>query len=70
MTTTNMPGFNAEASLYETSKYHFAVPIDDISPGQVVPQFPVGLCTKAAYYCARGYEKWCAIFDRNCETDF
>jgi hypothetical protein len=70
MTATNMPGFTAEASLYATSKYHSAVPIDATAKGHVVPQIPIGLCTKAAYYCARGYEKWCAIYDRNCETDF
>jgi hypothetical protein len=70
MTATNMPGFTAEASLYETSRRYVVVPTDSVSATQVVPQIPIGLCTKAAYYCARGYEKWCAIFDRNCETDF
>ena len=41
---------------------------DSLGSG-VVPQIPIGLCTKAAYYCNRGYQKWCDIFDANCETD-
>jgi hypothetical protein len=70
MTPTKMPGFTAEASLGKASNYHSALPIGAALKGQVVPQIPTGLCAKAAYYCVRGYEKWCAIYDRNCETDF
>ena len=69
MATTNMPGFTAEASLRETVKQYFVVPTGGLSSRDVVPQIPIGLCTKAAYYCNRGYQKWCDIFDRNCETD-
>jgi hypothetical protein len=69
MATMNIPGFTADASLYETVKDYFVVPTGGVSSRHVVPQIPIGLCTKAAYYCARGYQKWCEIFDRNCEPD-
>ena len=34
---------------------------------QVVPQIP-RICDKAVYYCNRGYEKWCDIEDKFCDT--
>ena len=70
MNAMNMPGFTAEASLYKTSKHFSAGATGTASSTQVVPQIPLGLCTKAAYYCDRGYEKWCRIYDINCDPDF
>lgn len=69
MNIMNMPGFTAEASLYKTNERYPVEATNAASSTQVVPQFPLGLCTKAAYYCDRGYEKWCKIFDRNCDLD-
>ena len=70
MSTANMPGFTAEASLYKAFQHRLVAANGAVLSTLVVPQIPLGLCTKAAYYCARGYEKWCAIYDINCETDF
>lgn len=64
MNTINMPGFTAEASLYKTNKHYLVVATGTASSTQVVPQY--GLCDKAAYYCIRGYQKWCAIEDKFC----
>lgn len=69
MNTMNMPGFTAETALYKTVKHYPVVASGAVSSNQVVPQIPLGLCTKAAYYCNRGYEKWCDIFDRICDRD-
>jgi hypothetical protein len=69
-TTNSIPGFTAEASLYRTDKHYLVVAADPASSIQVVPQIPVGLCTKAAYYCNRGYQKWCDILDRFCLEEF
>jgi hypothetical protein len=70
MNTMNIiPGFTAEASLYKTNKHYPVVATGAASSTQVVPQIPLGLCTKAAYYCDRGYEKWCRIYEINCEVD-
>ena len=70
MNTMTMPGFTAEASLYRTNTHYPLVTTGSASSTQIVPQIPLGLCTKAAYYCNRGYEKWCAIFDRFCDSEF
>lgn len=66
MNTINIPGFTAEASLHKTNERYPAEATNVASSTQVVPQFPLGLCTKAAYYCNRGYQKWCDIEDRFC----
>jgi hypothetical protein len=64
----NTPGFTAEGSLYKPNRhYHGVVPTRAASSTQVVPQY--GLCDKAIYYCNRGYENWCRIFDRFCDPD-
>jgi hypothetical protein len=63
-----IPGFTAEASLYNAKERYPAVDIRPASSIQVVPQYgPPGLCAKAAYYCARGYQNWCVIYDKNCD---
>jgi hypothetical protein len=69
MNNQTMPGFTAEASLYESDERYRAEATNDVSSNQVVPQIPLGLCTKAAYYCNRGYENWCDILDRVCLPD-
>lgn len=69
MNTMNMPGFTAEASLYKTYEHYPVVATDVASSTQVVPQIPLGLCNKAAYYCNRGYERWCDVLDRFCFPD-
>ena len=68
MYNMNMPGFTAEASLYQTNEHYPAEAITVASSNQVVPQY--GLCDKAAYYCNRGYKKWCGILDNVCFSDF
>jgi len=68
-TTRNLPGFNAEAALYKSEKHYAAAATGAAVTSLVVPQIPIGLCTKALYYCNRGYQKWCDIYDRNCEDD-
>ena len=70
MNTMNMPGYTAEASLYKANKHYPVVASGSASSTRVVPQIPLGLCTKAAYYCNRGYVKWCDIFDRFCDSEF
>jgi hypothetical protein len=71
MNTMNvMPGFTAEASLYKAIKHYPVAVFGTASANQIVPQIPLGLCTKAAYYCNRGYQKWCDIWDRNCDEPF
>ena len=68
MNTMNIiPGFTAEVSLYKTNKHYPVALTGTASSTQVVPQY--GLCDKAAYYCNRGYEKWCDILDRFCVPD-
>lgn len=69
MKDMNMPGFTAEASLYRSDERYLQEVTNTTSSTQVVPQFPVGLCTKAAYYCNRGYQKWCDILDSVCFPD-
>ena len=69
-TTKMMPGFTAEASLYKVNTHYGAMATGDPSSTMVVPQIPLGLCAKAAYYCNRGYQKWCDIEDRVCDVDF
>jgi hypothetical protein len=64
-----MPGFTADASLYKANRQYATMATGDASSTMVVPQIPIGLCTKAAYYCNRGIQKWCDIEARNCETD-
>jgi hypothetical protein len=64
-----MPGFTAEASLYRGQRPYATTAMADTSSTMVVPQIPIGLCTKAAYYCTRGIQKWCDIEDRICNTD-
>ena len=32
-----------------------------------VPQY--GLCDKALYYCNRGIQQWCTIFDKFCDPE-
>ena len=66
MNNMNMPGFTAEASLYKSEEQYLVVATDAAPSTQVVPQIPLGLCTKAVYYCNRGYQKWCDIEDRFC----
>ena len=66
--TNTLPGFTAEASLY-TSTNRYSAEIGAAVSSGVVPQIPIGLCTKAAYYCIRGYQKWCDIEDRFCFPD-
>lgn len=70
----SMPKFTAEASLYKTCKHYPLMATGTASSAQVVPQqrvrrFPRGLCTKASFYCNRGYENWCDILDNNCFPD-
>ena len=65
-----MPGFTAEASVYKTDGRYSVGATGAASSTMVVPQIPIGLCTKAAYYCTRGYQKWCDIEDRVCNTEF
>ena len=62
-----MPGFTAEASLSEAARDYPAVATDIATETQVVPQY--GICDKAAYYCARGYQQWCDIEDRFCDIE-
>jgi hypothetical protein len=69
MNAMNMPGFTAEASLYPTNERYRAEATNEASSTHVVAQFPVGLCNKAAYYCNRGYQKWCDVLDRVCLPD-
>ena len=68
-TKPTLPAFTADASLYQTSQRYFAAATSHSAPQGVVPQIPIGLCTKAAYYCNRGYQKWCDIEDANCNFD-
>jgi hypothetical protein len=68
--TKSIPGFTAEASVYKTERRYAGTAAAGAAAAQmVVPQFPAGLCAKAAYYCNRGYQKWCAIEDRVCNFD-
>ena len=69
-TLNTMPGFTAEASVYKTNGRYAGAPTGAASATMVVPQIPLGLCTKAAYYCNRGYQKWCDIEDRVCNVEF
>ena len=67
MNTKNViPGFTAEASLYKPNQHYPGAAIGTVASNQVVPQIPLGLCNKAAYYCNRGYENWCDILDKFC----
>lgn len=60
---STMPGFDADASLYEnTQRYYHTAAARAAASTRIVPQF--GLCDKAAYYCNRGYERWCDVLDR------
>jgi hypothetical protein len=69
-TTKSLPGFTAEASVYQSQRRYAGVTATGAAAAQmVVPQFPTGLCAKAAYYCTRGYQKWCDIEDRVCNFD-
>ena len=61
-----LPGFTAEASLYRVAEHYLGVITVAANSNQVVPQFPRGLCNKAAYYCNRGYENWCEVLDTIC----
>ena len=70
MNIMNMPGFGAESSLYKANTHYPTMATNDASLTMVVPQIPLGLCTKAAYYCSRGYQKWCDIEDRFCNVEF
>lgn len=66
MSTMNMPGFTAEASLCKTNKHYLVVSTGIAFSTQVIPQY--GLCNKAAYNCfIRRYQNWCTILDRFCE---
>jgi hypothetical protein len=68
MNDKNIPGFTAEASLYNSEKsYSGAVTNAAPSNSLVVPQY--GFCDKAAYYCNRGYQNWCDALDRVCFRD-
>ena len=49
-----MPGFSAEAALGRAEGRYVAMTATASSSVTVVPQIPIGLCTKAAYYCNRG----------------
>ena len=69
-TMDTMPGFTAEASLFKTNRRYSVVATSIASSTMVVPQIPLGLCAKAAYYCNRGYQKWCDIEDRVCNVEF
>ena len=60
----NIPGFTAEASLYQIAKHYPEAATNAAPPNQVVPQY--SLCDKAVYYCNRGIEKWCRIEERYC----
>jgi len=62
-----LPGFTANASLYKTRRRFAGGRGVTSSPARVVPQY--GLCDKALYYCNRGLQKWCTIFDRFCDPD-
>ena len=64
-----MPGFTAEKSLYKTDRRYSVAAGSIASSLLIVPQIPIGLCTKAAYYCTRGYQKWCDIEDRVCNVE-
>jgi len=66
-TVSALPGFTAEASVYRTNERYQSAATDPGSSTQVVPQY--GICDKAAYYCNRGYEKWCTILDKFCLPD-
>jgi hypothetical protein len=68
-TMNTMPGFTADASLYKTDRRYSVAAGSAASSSIIVPQIPIGLCTKAAYYCTRGYQKWCDIEDRVCNVD-
>ncbi len=69
MSTKNvMPGFTAEASVYKTERRYAAAATGGAFSTLVVPQIPTGLCNKAVYYCNRGYQKWCEIEDKFCDT--
>lgn len=70
MKDTNIPGFTAEASLYNTNELYFQKVTNTAPSNHVVPQIPIGLCNKAVYYCNRGIQKWCDIADRFCFGDF
>ncbi len=57
----NMPGFTAEASLYDTNQhYHVAGIVTAVAIGQgVMPQlFPIGFCMR---HC--GPNDWQCLFD-------
>lgn len=67
----NLPGFNAEASLYKTTENYFNVASSPIVSQAVTPQLkcpPAGLCAKASRRCQdpiRGAgSNWCEILDR------
>jgi len=49
-TLNTMPGFTAEASVYKTDGRYAGAATGAASATMVVPQIPLGLCTKAAYY--------------------
>jgi len=69
-TMDTMPEFTAEASLFRTNRRYSVVETSIAPSTMVVPQIPLGLCAKAAYYCNRGYQKWCDIEDRVCNVEF
>lgn len=69
MDKLNLPGFTAEGSLDGTSRRYRGKTTYTTNSTQIEPQFPQGLCTKAAYYCNRGYRKWCNILEANCESE-
>jgi hypothetical protein len=64
-----MPGFTADASLCKADTQYATLATGDSSSTIIVPQIPIGLCTKAAYYCNRGIQKWCDIEARVCDTE-
>ena len=53
-TMDTMPEFTAEASLFKTNRRYSVVETSIAPSTMVVPQIPLGLCAKAAYYCNRG----------------
>lgn len=62
-----LPGFSAGASLYRTKRQFVGGRRGASQAARVVPQY--GLCDKALYYCNRGIQKWCTIFDKFCDPD-
>jgi hypothetical protein len=66
MNTTHIPGFTAEASLYELGKHYHAVSIENTDSSRIVPQLskrndPALACLEFCFCCGRYANSYCCI---------